>query len=275
MVFFGRTHNASIWQIPENYGKGVAWSNDHRAFQWFESGAGLLPGEGLLILKIQQRILEFLVKCYELILRDFSSNISRERADLTKKEPLHLSSDSNTRVSLASMIAEVPYRIPGRLDLKRLKAIITARRSAAQDHVWALSEDPGYCADTVKDFSNHQCETILNANGESHPLLQTSTFWNRTLRCVITNAYGDFIRWDVLYKQLTSLGELAQSYPESTSWDSKVPQEYLDQLLHFKYHLQQMAKNPIQSLKEGVPASLIFVHFLSESHGIKIRRLLI
>lgn len=251
----GYTMLLSGQTVAENYGKVVAWDDHDRAFDWFMSGAAAPPGEGLLLLEIQQKLLKFLVKCCELVLHDISSSALREKATPMHLEVSHLSSDPTAWASLASLLAEAPYRVPGRLDLKRLKAIIGAKRSAAKDHIWSLREDPGYFSDTVKDFSDHRQETILTANGKSHPLLQTSTFWNRVVGDVITDAYGGFIVWDDLHKRLNSLAALAQKYPESASWDSTVAKEYSDQLHHFQYHLQQMTKGPIQSLKQGVPAS--------------------
>lgn len=239
----------------ENYGKLVAWDDDDRAFDWFMSGAAPPPADGLLLLEIQQKLLEFLVKCCKLILHDLSPSSLTDKTASIHKEPSPLTSDPTAWASLASLVAEAPYRIPGRLDWKRLKAIFAAKRSAAKDHIWGLREDPGYFADTVKNFSDHRQETILNANGKSHPLLQTSTFWNRTLGDVITDAYGGFIVWNDLYKQLTSLAALAQKYSKPVSWDSTVAKEYSDQLLQFQYSVQQMTKGPIQSLKQGVPAS--------------------
>lgn len=248
MLFAGQT-------VAENYGKLVAWDDDDRAFDWLMSGAAFSPGDGLVLLEIQQRLMEFLVKCCELILHDYSPSSLTEKAALIHQEPPPLSSDPTAWASLASLIAEAPYRVPSRLDLKRLKAIIAAKRSAAKDHIWSLREDPGYFADTVKDFGEHRQETILTANGKSHPLLQTSTIWNRTLGDVITDAYGGFIIWDDLHKQLTTLAALVQSNPQPASWDSTVAKKYSDQLHHFQYHLQQMTKGPILSLKKGVPAS--------------------
>ena len=251
----GYTMLLSGQTVAQNYGKLVAWDDDDRAFDWFMSGAAASPADGLLLLEIQQKLLEFLVKCCKLILHEFSPSSLTDKAAPIHKEPSPLSSDPTAWTSLTTLIAEAPYRIPGRLDLKRLKAIIAAKRSAAKDHIWGLREDPGYFADIVKDFSDHRQETILDANGKSHPLLQTSTFWNRTLGNVITDAYGGFIVWDDLYKQLTSLTALAQTYSKPVSWDSTVAKEYSDQLHQFRYHLQQMTNGPIQSLKQGVPAS--------------------
>ena len=228
-----------------------------------------------MLLEIQQKLLEFLVKCCKLILHDFSPSSLAERAAPILEEPPQLSSDPTAWASLASLVAEAPYRIPGRLDLNRLKAIIAAKRSAAKDHIWALREDPGYFADTVKDFGDHRQETILTANGKSHPLLQTSTLWNRTLGDVITDAYGGFIIWDDLHKQLTNLVALAQSYPQPASWNSTVAKKYSDQLHRFQYHLQQMTKGPILSLKTGVPASpqlrSLFVREPQEKNSTIIR----
>lgn len=96
---------------------------------------------------------------------------------------------------------------------------------------------------------------ILGVNGKSHPLLKTPTFWDRTLTNVIINAYGSFIAWDDLHKQLTRLEALSHSHPGPFSWDSTVPIAYSDQLHHFKYHLQRATNGLIQLLKEGVAAS--------------------
>jgi hypothetical protein len=251
MLLYGQTK-------AEDYGKVVAWDDDDRAFDWMMSEVGRQPGEGLLILEIQQKILDFLVKCCELILHDLPPNSLRGPATAAapiQGEPSHLASDPTVCASLASMVAESPYRIPGRLDLTRLHAIITAKRSAAKDHIWALREDPGYFADTVREESDHRQETILSINGKSHPILKTPTFWNRILNSVIVEAYGSFVIWDELHKQLSHLEALAQLYPGPFVWDSKLPKDYSDQLHRFKYCLQQATKGPILSLKHGVPAS--------------------
>lgn len=53
--------------------------------------------------------------------------------------------------TLAAMAAEAPYRVPANINFDQLQAVIAARRSAAEDHIWVLREDPGYFRDAVGD----------------------------------------------------------------------------------------------------------------------------
>ncbi|KAI4245931.1 MAG: hypothetical protein L6R42_010044, partial [Xanthoria sp. 1 TBL-2021] len=53
-----------------SYGRMLSWDEDDDAFDMMSSGTGLQPGEGLQVLEIQQRKMQFLQKCIELILQD-------------------------------------------------------------------------------------------------------------------------------------------------------------------------------------------------------------
>lgn len=68
-------------------------------------------------------------------------------------EPPALSTSETSLALLATVAAEAPYRLPASLNLTRLKAIVAAKRSAAEDHIWSLREDPGYFADVVLETS--------------------------------------------------------------------------------------------------------------------------
>lgn len=54
----------------EDYGKLVAWSENLDAFEWMTKQKQCIPGEGLLILEIQERLLTFLVQCCTQLLHD-------------------------------------------------------------------------------------------------------------------------------------------------------------------------------------------------------------
>ena len=99
------------------------------------------PGEGLLILEQQQKILAFLVECSESILHDIPPT-SIFDDEFSIKPDLGPIIDGAEYPTLATLATEAPYRLPAQLDLSKLKSLIAARRSDAENHIWALREDP-------------------------------------------------------------------------------------------------------------------------------------
>ena len=71
-----------------------------------------------------------------------------------------------------------PYRVPTQIDFKRLKSVIDAKLSDAEDDIRSLREDPGYFADFVQDWSDHRQETLLDTDGSRHPVLDKPLFWD-------------------------------------------------------------------------------------------------
>ncbi|KAI9879339.1 MAG: hypothetical protein M1830_008799 [Pleopsidium flavum] len=240
---------------PEAYGQLVAWDQNDEAFDCLMSGIGFHPGHGLQVLEIQQEILRFLVQCCHLILHDLPSSSLTDQSVPVQPEPLSISRDETEWPSLAFIAAEAPYRVPAHLDFRRLQAIVVAKRSAAEDHIWALREDPGYFGDNVGDWSEHRQETLLDINGKRHPVLNKPLFWDRVLGNVIVDAYGTFLTWDVIYQQVSNLTALKQKYSNVISSKKKLPSEYGKALQNFRYLLNRASKGPIGNLKTGVPAS--------------------
>jgi len=135
----------------ETYGRMVAWDDDDSAFDLMMSQRAFQPGEALLILEIQEKVLHFLVQWSQLVLHDIAA------ADLVDAYPVKPALDPPKSTeewsSIATLAKEAPYRLPAQLDINRLKAIFAAKLAASVDHVWALREDPGYFQDAVQDIS--------------------------------------------------------------------------------------------------------------------------
>ena len=55
---------------------------------------------------------------------------------------------------------EAPYCFPGDLDFGRLMDMMTTQKSAAEDHTWALREDPGHFTETVTAYKDHHPEPL-------------------------------------------------------------------------------------------------------------------
>ena len=132
-------------ETVETYGRIVSWDDDEEAMMKTFNGLGFLPGAGVQVLEIQQKLLAFLLTCCYSILHDMDMSTMISEATI-RPEPSPLS-DGADYPTLATIAAEAPYRLPGRLDFNRLKSLVNAKRASVEDHVRGLREDPGYFAD--------------------------------------------------------------------------------------------------------------------------------
>jgi len=245
-------------RTSETYGRLVAWEDHDEAFDWMNSGFQFQPGDGLLVLERQQEILRFLVKCCYLLTQDMSVSSLVDISLPVQPEPepiLPRHIYERSYQSIAAVAAEAPHRVPAHLDLERLHSLISARRSAAEDHVWALREDPGYFAEVAQDVSEHRQETLLDINGKSHPVLKASLFWDRVLSNVVITAYGNLIVWNELYERSRKLDSIHRKYAAVIKPDQDLPKELEEAFHTFRYFIEQACKGPIDQLKVAVPPS--------------------
>ena len=248
MVLRGQT-------TAETYGQLIAWDENDEAFNWMMSGVDFSPGNGLQVLEIQEGILRFLVQCCLVILQDLPAESLTDESVSVQPEPPFISKDENEWPSLASFAAEAPYRVPADLDFRRLQAIVAAKRSAAEDHIWSLREDPGYFAEIVGEWGEHRQEMLLDTNGKRHPFLNKPLFWERVLSNVLLDAYTSFSMWELIHQQLTNLIALKEKHTKVRSFEKTLPLEYGKALQDFRYLINQSSRGPINNLKVGVPAS--------------------
>ncbi|PLB43388.1 hypothetical protein P170DRAFT_514616 [Aspergillus steynii IBT 23096] len=250
MMFTGGT-------TPETYGRLIPWgeSMDNEAMRWASNGQGFHPGFGLLALEIQQRLYEFLLECCYQLLHD----IPRESliADFPVLPELTVK-DEGDWTSLTAIAGDAPYRLPASLDLQSLEDLVDAKYSAAEDHLLALREDPGYFADVVNHYREHRQEILRDTNGKLHPTLNPyphTLFWNRVLQNVVAEAYLGLETWDSLRALLTNLRQLQSKYADRISPEKDLPKEFYDELVKVRYFLEQLTSGPVGQLKAAVPAS--------------------
>ncbi|PGH00959.1 hypothetical protein GX51_05508 [Blastomyces parvus] len=242
-------------ETVDTYGRMVSWDEDDEAFDLMYSGIGVQPGEGLLILEIQKKIMEFLVNCCRAIFQDMDPAALTDPNIPIQPEPPAIVRDATEWPTMASIAAESPYRVPASIDFERLRAVIAARRSAAADHVWALREDPGYFHDTLGDCYEHRQETMLDEKRMPHPSLGTDIFWARVYGQVIISAYEDLVAFDALYHQIEKLITLREKHSAEISPEAELPREYLKELLVLRECLDRISEGPIKDLKMALPAS--------------------
>ena len=152
------------------------------------------PARGLLVLEIQQQIYGFLSSCVYLILHDIHPReFSVAPHTPTPKMP---ESDTNDWPSLGALALEAPYMAPQALDLNRLIVVAGARRQSAEDHLWLLTEDPGYFIDSLKEWKEHSEDTMQHECGRC---------WRRVAERMIGDAFTLFTFWHSIYRQLTRM----------------------------------------------------------------------
>ncbi|KAG0651258.1 hypothetical protein D0Z07_1847 [Hyphodiscus hymeniophilus] len=244
----------------EMYGRLVSWDDHEDAMEMVSAGLAHLPGEGLFILEIQQRILSFLNGCARAILHDMDADALISKDLPIKPEP-QLIVDSADWPTMAAMAAEAPYRVPAQIDFNRLRSVIDAKRSDAADHIRSLREDPGYFADVLQGWSDHREETIIDTNGSRHPVVDKPLFWDRVLGDVVSDAYSTLIVWSITSRQLATLSSMKEKYSAAFSPKKQLPEEYTKAILTFRYTLDQLRMGPISLLKTGLPASPFFRSF--------------
>lgn len=237
----------------EEYGNLVAWDDHPDAFDWMNSRKQFLPGEGLLILEAQDRLLGFLTSCCKQILHEISEeNLTSNDIPIQPEPQLKTEVETNGFASLAVLAAETPYRVPAQLDFSRVISLLGARKSAAEDHLWALREDPGYFADTLRDLKEHRGEMIKDMYGKAHPVFDKARegiFWSRVLRNALSEAYLGLEFFSELQSQAQKLRDLQVKYATAISPLQDLPREYLQAMLRFRHYLNKAAQGSMSQLK--------------------------
>lgn len=114
-------------------------------------------GEALLLLRIQQRTLEFLVKLCRSMLHDKKLDEDLMSAPILP-EPAALHVGDGEWVLATDLARDAPYVVPGKPDLKRLLSLAHSRLAEWKDYALSMREDPQFFADVVGDWSEHSGE---------------------------------------------------------------------------------------------------------------------
>lgn len=240
----------------DKYGQLLNWDDHPDAFLWMFEQRQFNPGEGLLVLECQERILTFLVACCKVLLHDIPPQ--KLLSDDYPPQPmpeLQPPAETDALDSQALMREEELYRLPARLDMKRISSVLQAQADAAADHCWLLREDPGYFADELLDVQNHQPPTLRNSTSTARSLtLRQETPWPRIVETTLVQAYTDLETFAELSRQAALLAPLVEKRtPKQAS--EELPQELLMATLHFRQHLVKAAEALCKVLATEYPGS--------------------
>ncbi|KAK5674286.1 hypothetical protein LTS10_013024 [Elasticomyces elasticus] len=240
---------------PKRYGEIIYWGDEMQAFEDMKSRREMLPGHGLMVLEIQERIYHFLVDCCRAILHDIPASEMT-----TDKYPMQCEPAINDDVttgfaSLSIMASKAPYRLPAKYDLTRLRSLFTARVAAAEDNIWSLREDPSYFAECLEECKEHQTEMLQDIHGEPHPVIRysrTGPLWARVITKVVDNANSALERFTMMYDQIVHLQKLHGEYESTLRVDRDLPEEYLKALLTLCYHLDKASEDVLLQLRSAI-----------------------
>lgn len=187
-------------QTRETYGRIVSWKQDRQSLFKCHSGVAPDPGIGLVILRIQRDILQFLVRCSAAIMHDIPT------ADLINGSEQALPDPSTHQVicqpsianidSLSVHMLEAPYRLPDMFNFARLRSLIRARRCEVEDHFVSIREDPGCFAEVICAASVDVRQTRMD--GRPQARAKTDSTWNTAVSLVLGTAYYDVFRWEAV-----------------------------------------------------------------------------
>ncbi|KAF5984951.1 hypothetical protein FBULB1_3144 [Fusarium bulbicola] len=147
----------------------------------------------MVILEIQERLMDFLIKCCHQILHDIEPDNLFSDFYPVRPEPelLPNTQTQGIQTSLLEITVGAPYRVPTRLDFANLEKLFAAKAAAAEDHIWAMREDPNYFVEQISDMHDH---VQLIGFRRKH----TST-WGAAIGDVLTNAYTlvEWVIWQI------------------------------------------------------------------------------
>lgn len=211
---------------------------------------------GELILEIQDRTLDFLVKCAQNIMHDIEQeNLTGDAYPILPPLPVLARNNSTEIITIPSLAEEGPYRVPHAMDFDKLLLLIEAKRSECENHMWTLREDPGYFFETATSRGEHRQESVYDDRGEQHPTKGTPVFWDRVLTNVAQEAYSYLMSWTTIQKQVRRIAELDKQYREAIQIDKPLPEELEMALLTYKEFLELAEQTPLLQLCSAVPGS--------------------
>ena len=249
-------------ETPEAYGEicPKLCEGPQNVCEWERAEDNIVPGAGLIILEVQERIYDILVRCCKLILHDMSDDVLADSSIAIQPEPELALQSENTLPPLATIASEAPYRLQSELDLRRLQSIVEAKLSAAEDHLWALREDPHYFASAFWEEANHSWQLV----GKS-VMLDVGDNWNRSFTSEREKTYhtGYFVQelvcgslrateiWRDLSEQLKKVVRLRERLGSTRIRGRSIGRDFAVAVMRLEHDLEMYLDDPINRLHNG------------------------
>ncbi|OBS25860.1 hypothetical protein FPOA_06394 [Fusarium poae] len=238
---------------PSKYGRLVHWSSISPQEMWVYTGLQFWVGEGLLVLKAQLEILNFLVKfCLQLLPEAPPEVLMSSDYPIQPEPSLKTGINESGYYSMAVMAAEASYKVPSDIDFNRLASLLEAQMSAIEDHIWSLREDPEYFKVELLEKRDHSFESVKTADGKEHPLnrkVNEDKLWGALVTRIAAESYERLEHMTQLHRQARELGVLQEKYKHEIKPEKMLPEEYRNALYYFRFSLKKSTNHAIKTFQ--------------------------
>ncbi|KAI1208699.1 uncharacterized protein F4807DRAFT_468363 [Annulohypoxylon truncatum] len=228
---------------PETYGKLYSWDDDADDVQSEPTRGWFTAGDSYWAVLAQSQIYWFLNVICQQILHDMSpEEVYPAQGDhiLPPEYPYHLTKTNIEGVEILAIQAyEDQYKAPRSTDLSRIVTFIGTKLAHAEDHLWALREDPNYLVFTAKDRLEHMTEMVADVDGNPGPQrgLSRTKLWARVFERVIKEAIANVDMFNVLFKKACRLNCLiVTQFKEGLLTPKSPPTPELNEALFDIFH---------------------------------------
>ncbi|KAF2842155.1 hypothetical protein M501DRAFT_998409 [Patellaria atrata CBS 101060] len=221
-------------------------------------------GVGMEVLFMQARTLEFLRRCVCDIMHDYTIMDLYNAVPAIIPETKVLTNDGYFD-SLESMIQDAPYRTPKALDFEKLRILVDARKSAAEDHIWTLREDPSYFADCIRVQGEHgwgNTRDLLEKTGQKGKTDMVTT----RIAKLFLNAYDSFGVWTFVLGCIEVILEQNRSPSVATRADLQLEEALLELRQALSYFAATLIHEIGTALRTSFPLSKNYA-YQEESEG--------
>ena len=197
---------------PNVYGKLKRLRKDADNSSEHNKKYGICAHRAFQVLLIQRRILSFLLKCTTAILHD-KTEMELLHSPVLDVPPSIQSFEAarGQQTSFTSMLNMAPYRGWSSLDFPKLREYVESTLAKHKSHIWALREDPGYFADTIREYVDHSPTNVPSTDGchlalwKEHP-----KFMKSLILGMLHEAYGMVYNWTYLKERLDNFDRLLE-----------------------------------------------------------------
>lgn len=228
----------------------------------------LLPaGEGLIVLEIQEKILDFLVSAGKLILHDihdfeFSNLPIQYQSGLPSLLQPTIQA-TGEKDPLPVIAAKAAYGTPTDFDFNVICKLARGRAEVARDSVWELRQDPGYYAEILKELGS-----IMNSRFAA---LRHRADWELTMAIILSEFVYLAELWSIVYIDLRTALTLQQRYchdlanTDAEDW----PDSYVQSLIRLEITLTRASMAARALLKTALLRSPTLRHLWKDVSNLK------
>ncbi|KAL9628666.1 MAG: hypothetical protein Q9204_005747, partial [Flavoplaca sp. TL-2023a] len=231
----------------DRYGCIISWEQDRESALKCYTGVAPDPGIGLMILRVQSDVLEFLVRCSVAIMHDIPMTELCERpkqihsnpsVDQTSHEPVRrVVQDTAAIDSLCAHMLEAPYRIPDMVDFARLRSFVQARRSEVEDKFHFIREDPRVFAELMHEASADAGQNCLDDQPKKRA---KDSIWNTAISSVIATSYTAVFRWGAVSYLSDRLMDTYREHKDGIQPGTILPSAFVEAFSRLDYLLDHL-----------------------------------